>query len=402
MLKIKDKINSFLYNDALEYYIYKIFRTIAFSISNTFVPIYLFSHLWYSIAETAIFILIVHFFVIPLIPYTYKIIKFIWVKRTISLHVLWMALFFYLLQFLSWNFLLDLPFIILLWIIKSSPKSFYSVADTIFINERILKNKDWFWKSLRVLQIATIVAWIISPLIWWILTYFYWFTNFFTITAIFTAIWIIPLFITRDFKIDFKVKYIDILDFIKNKMDKNFKLWVFWLDFSSSILQIIWPIFIIIIVQNTLDLWYLLSLSAVISIIVSNLIWNHIDKKEFSKMFKLIVNISSVLFFLRVVFPNPILLLVTDAINKISNPILEIPSEKYIYKYLHSFEDKSFVSTSYIFFFETIYLIGYSVIALYFSIIEAFWLTYNYFVFLFIFIIYWFTILFSKKLAHIK
>lgn len=388
-------------NDIISYYFFKFFRTISFIISNTFLPIFLYIELSYSIFEIALFSIIIHAFLIPSILYSNKIIGYVWVKKTIAFHIITTALFFYLLQYLTWNFTQDIFFIILLAAIRSIPKWFYSTAEVIFINEKILKFKSKFWKPLSYIHIITIVSSICAPIIGGVITYYIWFIDFFTIIALFSLIGVIPLLITQDFHLKFEAGYKKTIPFILKEMDRNLIKAIFGQDFSSSLVKIIWPIFIIITVKTTLNVWWLLSLSSFITIIFSYIVGKYIDKKK-SREYKYIINIFWFAYFIRALFPHPFLLLITDSINKIITPIWEIPFDKYVYEYIHRFKNTSFVTNAMVFVSEFMYLLWCITMALYFWILEYFSIPNSSLTFIWIFFIFWISILAMKSASKIK
>lgn len=387
--------------DVFAFYSYKLLRTVAFIISHTFIPIFLFSELGYSIFQVSLFTTIVHAILLPFIPLTGKVIKKIGVKRTISLHIFGMALFFYLLKFLSGNFVNDLPFILLLGLIKSVPKSFFSVSETIFVSKKILGTKEDDGKNLSYIQITLIVASILAPFVGGVITYFFGFVSFFTAVSILSLISAIPLWLGADVYIRSEGKYFDFIGFVINKMNRNVQLAEFGKNFSDSILQVLWPIFIILVVENTLNLGSLLSVSALIAIVVSKNIGKELDKGNQKNILTRTTKLASIIFFFRTLFPIPLALLITDSINKIITPLIKIPYDKNLFSYIKSFENKVFGSTVYVLYSEFMYLVGFGGIATYFGILELFKITPNYFVFLPIFMLYGSSIVLMQNIQYV-
>lgn len=388
--------------EVLSYYIYKLLRTVVFTLSFTFIPIYLYLDVWYSVAEVIFYSILVFFPLLLFAPFALRLINLIWVKKSIAIHVFWISFKFYTLQYLSWSFFDDIPLMVLTWIVLWALKSCYSTADNIFINERVLKHKDILWKSLSYIQILTILAWIIAPLVWWLFTYFYGFDSLFMV-AMYAPLCTIPLFIWKDFKPQKNVWPKEVLDFTFSKMDKNLKKWVFWSSFSLSILQNVWPIFLIITVETTLNVGYLLSFSALIAVIISKYVWNLLDKEDFSKKYNISVNLMTFLYILRGVFPVPILLAVTDILNKVWWPLVNIPFDKYVFEYIkvHK-DDRDLAINSFVLFEESIFLVWYLVAWSYFYIIENSIYSVTNLAFVIIFILYWSSILLFKNLTKVN
>ncbi len=185
-------------------------------------------------------------------------------------------------------------------------------------------------------------------------------------------------------------------------MNPKFIIWIFGQDFSSSLLKIFWPIFIIIVVGNTLNVWWLLSVSSFLAIVISAVIWKYIDQKDFKKWFTNSVYFLSFMYIARAIVPHPFVLLITDAINKIVTPMTEIPFDKYLYDYIHRFKESSFVINVTVFISECMYLFGCLAMVIYFWMLEYLWFEYNYFSFAFIFFIFWAAVLWMKAVMHTR
>lgn len=388
-------------HNILAFYSYKLLRTTAFIISHTFIPLYLYVDLGYSIFQTSLFITIVHGMMIPFIPFTERVISKVWVKKTISLHIFGMALFFYLLQFLSWSFIVDLPLIFLLACIKSIPKAFFGTAETVFITQEILSNKERDGRNISYIQIIYILASILAPIIGGIITHTYGFLNFFSIIGLLSLISAIPLWIGPDIYIQTNKRYKKIINYSFYKLDRNLQIWEFGRSFSDGISQVVWSIFIILVVHNTLTLWWILSASACIWIVISGIIGRAIDKNTYTHLVPYMTNFTALIFFIRILFPSPIALLLTDSLHKISSPLLKIPFEKYLYEYIKWFTDRVFWSVIYSFYIESVYFLSFLWVSIYFWFLEILNIEISYSVFIPIFIIYGLSILLTKRITKV-
>jgi hypothetical protein len=161
-------------------------------------------------------------------------------------------------------------------------------------------------------------------------------------------------------------------------------------------------LFLYIVVQSTLNLWFLTSISALISIVVSYYVWKKIDISWSKKLLKNMTKIYAVIFFFRSVFPNQILLVFFDTINKILEPVMMLPYEKYYYKFIKSNKNILEITVASLFIMELYYFISLLFLVIYFWILEFYNVEITYVSFIFLFLTYGSLTLLMTKISKLK
>lgn len=98
--------------------------------------------------------------------------------------------------------------------------------------------------------------------------------------------------------------------------------------------------------------------------------------------------VYALIFFLRSVFPNQILLVFFDTINKILEPVMMLPYEKYYYKFIKSNKNILEITIASLFIMELYYFISLLFLVLYFGILEFYNIEITYISFIFLFLSY--------------
>lgn len=384
------------------FYIYKFFRQIAFSLLSVFVPIYLYSKLNYSIFEIMVFFLINQLFFILFIPFSGKVVQKIGVKHSIFLHLPAFAGFSYLLRFLSGNFVSDLWLIVIMLGVRSIPKAPYATAEMIFMSKHVLNTKGKEGKSLSYIKMLMIGTSLISPLFGGLISYYFGFDMFFNVAIAVLFLASLPLLITKDeyFKLD--ESPMKIMDFTFKKVPKEFKLGEFGKWFPMSALWVLWPLFMFIVVGNVSEVGLLVSASGILAMIVSFVVGRYIDKKSPKKLLSRMSKISTGVYFLRVLVPNPLVLMFTDALNKVINPLLMLPYNKYYYGYVKSKKNLLEMSIASNFVLEFFFSIGFFIFVFYFGIFELLNYEVNHIVFVSLFFAFGFARLLMEKISRLS
>lgn len=112
--------------------------------------------------------------------------------------------------------------------------------------------------------------------------------------------------------------------------------------------------------------------------------------------------VASGIFFLRAAFPTPLMLITTDAINRIVSPLLMLPYQKYYYGFMKSNENLIEASVAANLILEIPYLVSFSLLAIYFGIIEYLDLPITYLTFVIPFVFFGFFILLMNRISKIK
>lgn len=190
--------------------------------------------------------------------------------------------------------------------------------------------------------------------------------------------------------------------FIFKKLPKNLRLAEMGRWMPDAIMWLLWPLFIYIILRDLSHIGILFTVSGIIAIIISYYVGKMVDTSSSKKLLDKTVNVATGVFFLRSVFPNPALLMITDAVNRIVNPILMIPYEKYYFDYIKSIKNIVEASVATNFILEFYFTIGFIFFALYFGILEYLHISADYSSFIFLFVLFGFLILLMKNISKIK
>ena len=385
-----------------EYYIYKVVREIAFSLISIFIPIFLYSELNYSIFQIILFFLINEFIFLIFIPFSGKIIEKIGIKHSMLIHIPGMIIYTYGLRFLSGDFIADLGLIVLLLIFRVAPKAPLTSAEQIFIAKNILNHKGHEGSSLARIKILLIITSLVSPLFGGAITYYFGFDMFFNFAIFFMGIAMIPLLLTKDQYFHSTQSSKDVLKYIFKTIPKNFHIAEGARWGIDSLMWIVWPIFLFLVVENTLDLGVLVSVSGVISIVASYYVGKKIDKKLTKEFLSKMTKVSTSLFFLRSVFPSQVLIVIFDSINRIVEPVLFLPYEKYFYKFFKSNKNILEIAIASNMICELYYFVSFIFLAIYFGTLEFLKIEVGYLAFVVLFIIYGFLTLLLTKISELS
>lgn len=126
------------------------------------------------------------------------------------------------------------------------------------------------------------------------------------------------------------------------------------------------------------------------------------DKNSPKKLLSRMTKVASGIFFLRAAFPTPLMLITTDAINRIVSPLLMLPYQKYYYGFMKSNENLIEASVAANLILEIPYLVSFSLLAIYFGIIEYLDLPITYLTFVIPFVFFGFFILLMNRISKIK
>ena len=388
--------------DIVEYYIFKVFRTIGFALLTLFVPVFLYAEVGYSIFEIMMFFIINQIYFMIFVPFSGKFVEKIGLKHSMIIQFPGFIAFTYGLQFLSGNFIQDLWIIFVILAFRAILKIPFGTAENMFIARNIAGKEQSSGKSLAVLKIVLIFAGLLAPLAGGIISYFWGFDSLFNFAIGIFILASIPLLFGKDqyYESDETVK--ETLIFTWKDMSKYFHLAEIGKQAPLSLLFIVWPIFIYIIVQNTMNLGILLSLSAGVAMTVSYFIGKFIDKHQPHALLRYGARISGFVFFLRGAFPSPILLAITDMLNNIITPVVDIPYDKKYFAYLNSFKNKNEAYTASVFVAETQATLNFIFLAAIFGVLELLHIEPNYAIFLSIFVVYGLSFLLLENILRVK
>lgn len=341
--------------EIVEYYVFKTFFHIIYSLLNLFLPIYFLHDLGYSLWIVILYFFITQLFFVITVPFVGKIVEKLGLKHSMLAHLPFLIVFFYGITLLSGDISKDIWLLIVIIFLRSASKSIYGLANTIFMSKYLAKKS--LGKMLAWLKIAMTLATIITPVLGGIVSYYLGFNALFIIAIILVILSSIPLLLTPDKH--FKIKYTpkNIIETIP-KIDKNYLLAELGSVARGVVMWTMWPIFLYFILKDTISIGVLLSISALITMVTSYYVGKLVDLGNRKKLLTRGVFISSLLFFLRPIFINPFLIGSLDAIDRITSPLLDISYDYYLLKFIARSKDPIKIANIREFLIEFYYMIG--------------------------------------------
>jgi hypothetical protein len=112
--------------------------------------------------------------------------------------------------------------------------------------------------------------------------------------------------------------------------------------------------------------------------------------------------VYAMIFFIRSIFPNQILIIFFDTINKILDPVMMLPYEKYYYKFIKSNKNILEITIASLFIMELYYFISLLFLVIYFGILEIYNVNITYLSFIFLFVSYGSLTLLMTKISKVK
>jgi MFS family permease len=385
----------------IQYYIYKFLRQIGVTLLTLFIPVFLFTEVGYSLFQISIFFTINQLYFVLFGAFSGKIIEKIGLKHALALHIPGFILFTYMVQFLSSNFMSDIWYILLILAVRSIPAASMVAADTLFIAKNIVHNKKSMGSSLSKVKSIMILATILTPFIGGVVTNIYGFQVLFIVAIVILFLSVIPLIITKDqyFKVNTPPQ--KIIDYTIKHLPKNFVLAEMGKWIPYSLIWLMWPIFIYIIVEDVYKVGAVISLSGILALLVSGYIGRRVDKKSSKGLLRKSINFSALIYFLRVVFPDPIIIMITDAANKIIEPLVSIPYQKYYFDFIRSNKNMIRVSVAGNLVLQAMFTIGFVIFSIYFGVLELMNIAVGYVQFLILFSLMGVLVIFMNKISNV-
>ena len=192
--------------ELIEFYIYRVLRQIAFTLLSVFLPIFLYVDVGYSLFEILIFFLINSIIFLVFVPFSGWFIEKLGVKHALALHLPGLAIFTFLLRYLSGNFVADVWLIVVMLLIRSVLKSPMIAALNIFTSRHVVNKKGSEGSRLATIKIILTIAVLVSPIIGGVLIHLVGFDNFFFVVIALALLSAIPLFLTKDEKFHLNIK----------------------------------------------------------------------------------------------------------------------------------------------------------------------------------------------------
>jgi MFS family permease len=318
---LMNSLSSYFNNKELnQFYISYFFKDFAASLVSIFIPIYLLT-IGYSLVDISLYYVIYFASVVILTPVGMYLLSKIGVKKIFSLGTIFLIIYYLLLQLLDKGF----PYAWVALILGISNALEYSAFNIAFTNFLDKKREG---KELSFLRIVGIVSGIIGPIIGGIIIFNHSFAFTFTTSAILLVFSIIPLFLSKDFKIihkKFEVKKIIKQDTVK----------VGFAYQISAILSIIggifWPIFIYLNVKNIISLGIIESMTSFLMIFLILYLGKKTDKNEKATL-KTGVLLNAPSWIIRLFFLSPIGLFFTNLYASFSESYIDLSYNKIIFQ----------------------------------------------------------------------
>lgn len=295
-------------------------RSVALSLVNVFVPIYLYE-LGFSISEIALFYIVFYLSVSIIQPFAMKLISILGIKTILSLGTIGLSLYYLGLTFIDSG---NINYLTVALIFGFSI-AFYFAAYHIIFSRCSDKNEEGVSTSLMSIFSGLFSA--AGPLIGSLFISRTSFDNLFVLVLIILLLSLIPILMMRDMKIDvpkFNLKRVF-------KTDSWQKALTYQAEGISGLAGIIfWPLFIFMILKEIFSLGIILSVTSVLMIIISLFVGFMADKYKI-KLLRIGIIFNSISWILRLLFLNPIGVFVTNLYSSVSSSFIGTPFARRVY-----------------------------------------------------------------------
>ncbi len=303
-----------------EFYISVLLKNFGASLISIFIPIYLLQ-LGYGLQAIALFF-IVNFLSAPMFFYfgTMMLSK-IGVKKTMSVGTLILMIAFLLVNDIGAgvNYLFAA-------LIYSLAGGIYYAGFHCEFSQVSIKNEEG--RELSVIKAIVILVSALAPLTGALIIAKQSFSTTFTVASILLIISIIPLFFSKDFKVDtsgLKIKNIA-------KEDNRNKGLIYQASGALFVVNsILWPTFIYLILTNILDLGIIISISSVLMVFFILYVGKLTDKNK-EKTLEVGVVSHSASWVIRLLLLSPVGLFFGNFLSSATSSLIDIPFGKLIYQ----------------------------------------------------------------------
>ena len=236
-----------------ELYLSVFIKSLGDSLISIFTPIFFFS-LGFSISKIALFNIIGYLSISFFLPLGIYLDHKIGIKKTLSIGTILSMLYYFGLTKLR----TDIPFE-LLAVFWGLGIAIYYAAFNIELSQTIRKNTEG--RSLSFFQVLSIIAGIIGPLMGSLVIHYKSYGMLFVIAGIIYLVSLLPLFKTKDYKIDKQEINLSTLKVADNKRKAyNYQI----LGAIGVISAILWPIFIYSNYKNIVTLGLIVSVTSLL------------------------------------------------------------------------------------------------------------------------------------------
>lgn len=308
-------LERFIKKEIHHLYLNNLFRGIAFSLFGIFVPIY-FLTLGYSLNHVLVYFLIFHIITFSSFVLGFFVSKKIGYKPIIVASMPFIIIFVLLLQALE----LSNISIYLIGIVAGLHEGLYFLPNNILFSylSKPGKKGTQFSNYLAFGQVAGLMG----PLIGAIIATFFGFRYLFLVVSIFFLISIIPLLYIKNFRPKKNLKFSNLINF--SKKHKSFFVGTI-LDNIKGNADIIWPIFVYLIIGNLISIGWIGFLITFGTIIFTLFIGRHYDKKSKFLFLRIGSVLFAILWFTRAIYSNNIFIFLSSFLAGFLGLMITVP-----------------------------------------------------------------------------
>ncbi len=322
-------------HEILEVSLFQFFSNLGRNLLMLVLPFYLYYGIGYQLWEICLFFLVWQVTSSLLLPFmgwvlTHWGLKHSMASISVGVSVFWIATG----MLLTGNFWSDMLVMLPFFFIRSFTKGLSVIAYDIFLSYHM--NRESRGKTIAGIQIAIMAAIVLAPLAGGLIMKelgFQWLTYIATLFYLASGI---VLLMTPDHK--FHVSYTPsqlIRDAFK-KTDKKIVIAEFGRVFFDAIIWIIWPLFLLLILTNIMQIGGVVAISSALSVLVTFIVGKRIDKLGINpRSIRFGAYRSTILNVLRGVIWDPVVLAVIDALHKINLGVVNVPYTVQLYRWLH-------------------------------------------------------------------
>ncbi len=303
-----------------ELYLSVFIKSLGDSLISIFTPIFFFS-IGYSISKIALFNIIGYLSISIFLPLGIWLDQKIGIKKTLSIGLIFIMLYYLALTKLR----TDVPFFLLAVFWGLSIALYYGAFNVEL--SRVLKIKT-AGKSFSLFQILSILAGIVGPIIGALIINYRSYNSLFILVGIFYLFAILPLFKTKDYKLEKQTISLKSLAKIDTKRKAiNYQI----LGAIGVISAILWPIFIYSNHRNILTLGTIISLTSLILILFIFLEGKLVDTNH-AKTFKYGIISHSPTWIIRLFLISPFGLAFSNLASSATYELIDLSFSKSVWK----------------------------------------------------------------------
>lgn len=322
--------------ELLEMGLFQLFRNLGKAMLALALPYHLYTNLNYEIWQICAFYAIWQLAFTITMPFVGGIIQQWGLKHSMSASTISSAIFWASIPILlQGNFATDLLCMLPVFLLRATGVNIFTVAYDIFLTHHLNQQKSG--RVIANLQIAILLASLLAPIIGAYVTVQYGIEITSYLAIAFFLVGGAILFLTPDEKV--KVPYTPqkmALDTFKETPKQLHMAGLGW-AFYDSIIWVVWPLFLVIVVDDLLSMSLLVGVSSFLAIIVTYIMGKKIDQKPKASQ-KLLLHGAirgMVINLFRAVSLSPFIVLFVDFLNKINLQTITVSHEHAVYTWLH-------------------------------------------------------------------